>query len=172
MYGKSMQTKSALDQRERNRASHLVAGLIVTILCLGVTPVWASDSQLHPAATKAALNVLDQFMTAFNQRDINGWAATLNYPHVRFASGTVKIWNTEKEFRSTPPFRALAKLGWDHSHWLHRKIVMASPTKVHIATTFERFDDANQSLGVYESLYIVTRVKGDWGIQSRSSLAP
>lgn len=124
------------------------------------------------AATISAMGVLDDFMTHFNQRDMAGWAATLNYPHVRFASGTVTVWDTRKEFTATPPFKALAGIGWDHSHWLSRDIVLASAQKVHIATVFERFDANNQSIGVYESLYIVTKKAGRWGIQARSSLAP
>ncbi len=148
------------------------AGLLTIFLWVSASSAWAEHPQQHPAATQAAQKVLDRFMTTFNQRDMKGWAATLNYPHVRFASGTVTVWNTNEEFSKTPPFKALAKIGWDHSHWLSREVVMASPTKVHIATTFERFNKSNESIGVYQSLYIVTRVNGNWGITSRSSLAP
>ena len=38
-------------------------------------------------SANAAMRVLDDWMTAFNARDMQTWAATLNYPHVRFASG-------------------------------------------------------------------------------------
>ena len=34
-----------------------------------------------------AMLALDGFMLAFNARDPEAWAETLNYPHVRFASG-------------------------------------------------------------------------------------
>ena len=152
--------------------SRLTVGLFAALLWLGAAPVSADNTQQHSAAVAAAQKVLDTFMTTFNRRDMKSWAATLNYPHVRFASGEVKVWETENEFNKTPPFKALAKIGWDHSHWLARDVVMSSPAKVHIATTFERFDQNNESIGVYQSLYIVTRVKGEWGIQSRSSLAP
>ncbi len=146
--------------------------LCVLVISLSPAPMLADDAGKHPAAVKAALAVLDEFMITFNRRDMEGWAATLNYPHVRFASGSVKVWNDIHEFSATPPFTALANIGWDHSHWLERKVVMTSPAKVHIATTFQRFNEANESIGVYESLYIVTRANGRWGIQSRSSLAP
>jgi len=146
--------------------------LVALGLALATNPTLADATQEHSAAVNAAQKVLDQFMITFNRRDMKAWSATLNYPHVRFASGSVKVWESEAEFRKTPPFEALAKLGWDHSHWLRRDVVMASPAKVHIATTFQRFNKQNESIGVYQSLYIVTRVNGDWGIQSRSSLAP
>jgi hypothetical protein len=41
---------------------------------------------------------MDEFMTAFNSRDPRAWAATLNYPHVRFASKQVRSYATAEEF--------------------------------------------------------------------------
>jgi len=125
----------------------------------------------HAKAVANAMQTLDDFMLAFNARDMSAWAATLNYPHVRFASGGVTVEDSPK-FSARAPFAALAKTGWDHSHWLERKVVLASPKKVHLATVFQRFNADNQAIGTYESLYIVTKVKGRWGIQARSSLAP
>jgi len=130
------------------------------------------DGSGNPSAAQAAMKVLDEFMLSFNNRDMAAWSETLNYPHVRFASGEVRVWQDIEEFSATPPFSALSETGWDHSHWISRKVVMSSPAKVHIATVFQRFNSDNQSIGVYESMYIVTRVGGRWGIQSRSSLAP
>ena len=124
------------------------------------------------SAVTAAMNVLDEFMLAFNARNMSAWSETLNYPHVRFASGEVRVWQDIEEFSATPPFEALKEIGWDHSHWISRKVIMSSAAKVHIATVFQRFNSKNESIGQYESLYIVTRVGGRWGIQSRSSLAP
>lgn len=126
----------------------------------------------HPKAVTQAMQTLDAFMSAFNNRDMPAWAATLNYPHVRFASGGVTVWDDSPTFSERAPFAALAKTGWDHSHWLERNVVLASPRKVHLATVFQRFNANNEVIGTYESLYIVTKVKGRWGIQARSSLAP
>ncbi len=145
-------------------------------LALFNAPVSAADRMAsgneHRSAERAATAVLDEFMLAFNNQDMDAWSKTLNYPHVRFASGSVRVWQDAREFQADRPFAALAQAKWDHSHWRSRKVVMSSPAKVHIATVFERFNAANQSIGVYESLYIVTRVNGKWGIQARSSLAP
>ena len=131
-----------------------------------------SNASANDTAITAAMGVLDDFMAAFNQRDMPNWAATLNYPHVRFASGEVKVWQSLEEFAAIPPFDALKKTSWHHSSWLSRDVILASPSKVHIATVFQRFDASNQSIGVYESLYIVTQVNDRWGVQARSSLAP
>lgn len=147
--------------------------IILTMFCaLLCDQVAHAHPPKHQASIDAAMRVLDEFMLTFNRRDMQAWAGTLNYPHVRFASGAVKIWPDQQTFEATPPFSALAQTGWDHSHWIKREIVMAAADKVHIATTFERFNSANESIGRFESLYIVTRVDERWGIQSRSSLAP
>ena len=69
-------------------------------------------------------------------------------------------------------FENLARIGWDHSHWLSREVTMASPEKVHISTVFQRFNDRNEPIAMYQSLYLVTLVDGHWGTQARSSLAP
>jgi hypothetical protein len=41
----------------------------------------------------AAQACLDAFMTAFNARDLPAFEKTFNFPHVRFASNTVRIIN-------------------------------------------------------------------------------
>jgi hypothetical protein len=127
----------------------------------------------NDAAIVSAMAALDEFMTTFNARDPVAWAASLNYPHVRFASGTVTVWETAEEFAAGESFERLAAIGWDHSHWLSREVVLVSSAKVHVNTVFQRFNAENQPLGTYQSLYIVTRdSSGHWGTQARSSLAP
>jgi hypothetical protein len=115
---------------------------------------------------------LDKFMLAFNKRNLEAVSATLNYPHVRFASDNVFVFEDEKSFTDRNIYKSLIDSGWDHSHWLSRDVVLSSPDKVHIATAFQRYNESNEPIGRYESLYIVTQKNGHWGIQARSSLAP
>ncbi len=136
-----------------------------------VTPVSAQDESVD-GAISGAMQALDEFMLHFNRRDMENWAASLNYPHVRFASGTVTVWDSAEEFAQSETFVRLPRTGWDHSHWLSRDVVMASPGKVHIQTVFQRFNSDNEIIGTYESMYIVTLQDGHWGTQARSSLAP
>jgi hypothetical protein len=42
-------------------------------------------------AETAALRCLDDFMSAWNARDLTAFSATFNYPSVRIASGRVRI---------------------------------------------------------------------------------
>ena len=151
----------------------LICGLLIAIF-LGAPAQGQDDAEIEEAIA-GAMAAMDAFMLAFNARDPQAWAASLNYPHVRFASGGVTVWQTAEEFADNARARSFAGLqraGWDHSHWLTREVTLASPGKVHIATVFQRFNSDNEIIGTYESLYIVTRVDGHWGTQARSSLAP
>jgi hypothetical protein len=70
--------------------------------------------------TEGALGVTSAFLDTFNACDAAGHAATLAYPHVRLASGTVRIWQDRDE--AVPAMeRGMAALreraGWSHSTW-------------------------------------------------------
>ncbi len=145
--------------------------LLLLLLALPNPSGRAQDGDIEQAIV-GAMSALDEFMLQFNRRDMEAWAATLNYPHVRFASGNVTVWETAEEFAQGRAFVNLPRSGWDHSHWLTRDVVMAAPGKVHIQTVFQRFNSDNEIIGTYESLYIVTLRDDHWGTQARSSLAP
>ena len=154
-----------------NKISKLTLTLIFSQL-LAVDLVIAQDQDGNTRAIDNAMSALDEFMEAFNSRDMKAWAATLNYPHVRFASEAVTVWMNAEEFERGATFDRLPRTGWDHSSWLARDVSLVSPGKVHVNTVFQRFNDKNEPIGTYESLYIVTLVDGHWGTQARSSLAP
>lgn len=150
---------------------------LTLLCCLWFAPAallaQSTDADANARAVAGAMAALDDFMRTFNAKDMTAWAATLNYPHVRFASGTVTVWQSAEEFARQSTFDNLAAIGWDHSHWLSREAVLVSAGKVHINTVFQRFNDSNEPIGTYESLYIVTQDdQGKWGTQARSSLAP
>jgi hypothetical protein len=151
---------------------NVVGALVTSLLLMNVNIVSADEDPEISEAVDGAMQAMDEFMLGFNARDMDSWAASLNYPHVRFASGSVTVWNTAEEFKQVSPFADLGNSGWDHSHWLTRDVTLVSAGKVHIATEFQRFNKENQVIGTYESLYIVTKVAGHWGAQARSSLAP
>ena len=130
------------------------------------------SEQNNKLAIENAMQVLDSFMTSFNARNMEEWSETLNYPHVRFAGSEVTLWNTKEEYSAIDIFERLASTGWYHSAWLSRKVILVSKNKVHISTIFQRYDENNNPLKQYQSLYIVTNKDGHWGVQARSSLAP
>ena len=154
-----------------NKISKITLALIFGQL-LAVNSIIAQDQERNTQAIHSAMSALDEFMEAFNSRDMKAWAATLNYPHVRFASEAVTVWANAEEFERGATFDRLPRTGWDHSSWLTRDVSLVSSGKVHINTVFQRFNVNNEPIGTYESLYIVTLIDGHWGTQARSSLAP
>lgn len=146
-------------------------------LSIGVAMIFGGMSVLNAAendaAIVAAMTSLDDYMKAFNARDPAAWAATLNYPHVRLASGAVRVWQTEQEYTDYMDFDAFAKrFGWDHSVWDKREVTQSGPDKVHFSTTFSRYDKDGNKIATFDSLYVVTKRDGHWGTQMRSSFAP
>jgi hypothetical protein len=129
-----------------------------------------STDQDDGAAVDAAQQVLDDFMAAFNARDIPAFEATFNFPSVRLASNRMVIierGDLRPEALSTG---ALAE--WDHSAWARRDVVHAGADKVHLDTRFVRYRADGSVLGAFDSLYVVTCEGGHWGVKIRSSFAP
>jgi hypothetical protein len=61
---------------------------------------------------------------------------------------------------------------WKHSRWETRELVQFNDKKAHYALSYTRYRDDDSVIGVYESLYVLTRVGDTWGIQMRSSFGP
>lgn len=126
------------------------------------------------AAAARAMKALDDFMSAFNARDLDAWRKTLNYPHLRISgSGSVTVANTPEEYAAGMDFERFAKsTGWDHSRWDYRKIVHSASGKVHLDVQFSRYNTDDVKISTYKAIYIVTDQDGRWGVMFRSSYAP
>jgi hypothetical protein len=136
--------------------------------CILAISARAADLDAERGARKA----MDDFMTAFNARDVQAWAATLNYPHVRFASNQVRVYNTLQDFASENADYPKRLAPWHHSRWESMNVIQSGSDKVHFAVEFIRYDASGKEIGRFPSLYIVTLKNGHWGIQGRSSFAP
>ena len=124
----------------------------------------------YPAEVAAAHDVLDRFMAAFNARDVQAFEATFNFPSVRLASQGLVILNVGDMKRERFTTGALAE--WDHSQWDRREVIHAGPDKVHIDTRFTRYRRDGSVIGGFDSIYVITREHGHWGVKIRSSYAP
>lgn len=125
----------------------------------------------HAEAIAGANKCLDDFMKAFNARDLEAWEATFNFPSVRLASGSLVIidkpgWHPKNTFERG----ALSE--WDHSDWERREVIHAGPDKVHFDTRFVRYRKDGSVIGHFDSIYVVTLEDGHWGVKARSSFAP
>jgi hypothetical protein len=123
---------------------------------------------------QAAMSVTDEFMRAFNARDMRAHFATFNFPHVRIASGKLRVFQTREELETNPEHYGSREVeaGWARSRWDSREVIHAGPDKVHMTVQFTRFAADGAPLNTYLAVYVITRVDGHWGIQARSSFAP
>jgi len=124
----------------------------------------------HPDSVAAATKVLDDFMAAFNARDIEAWQKTFNFPSVRLASNTLSI--IDADYHKPEMFSRGALAEWDHSAWERREVIHAGADKVHFDTRFTRYRADDSVIGGFDSLYVVTCENGHWGVKCRSSFAP
>jgi hypothetical protein len=148
----------------------IATGLLAVLALAGAT---ARAETPEEGAIREALAVMDAFMAAFNARDVPAWADTLVYPHVRIASGKVAVFPDRDAYIATHDMNAFAAgTGWARSAWDDLEVVQASPDKVHIAVRFTRYDAEDRVISAFDSLYVVERVDGRWGVRARSSFAP
>lgn len=116
--------------------------------------------------------VLDDFMDAVNAYDAAAMDATMHFPHVRFAAGSVKVY----ERAGSNPMDLFDRLrkedNWKVSTWRTRELVQFNQHKAHYMVAYTRFRSDGSVIGVYESLYALTLQGGRWGIQLRSSFGP
>ena len=124
----------------------------------------------YGAEIAAASHVLDAFMAAFNARDVTAFEATFNFPSIRLASNTLRI--IERGDHRPEMFHTGALAEWDHSAWERRAVIHAGADKVHFDTRFTRYRKDGSVIGGFDSVYVVTREDGHWGVKARSSYAP
>ena len=125
----------------------------------------------HKDAIAGATKCLDDFMTAFNARDLAAWEKTFNFPSVRLASNTLVIID-KPGWHPPDTFVRGALKEWHHSAWERRDVIHASENKVHFDTRFVRYRADGSVIGHFDSIYVVTKEDGHWGGKARSSFAP
>jgi hypothetical protein len=151
---------------------------MLKVICIGRWAIamllaWGSWAHADETATVQARAVMDEFIVQFNARDEAKWADTLLFPHVRVASGSVVVVPDKASFVAATDLDEFARLNnWDHSEWDAIEVIQSGPDKVHFKVTFSRFNPDGERYVTYDSLYIVQRVEGRWGIRARSSFAP
>jgi len=118
-----------------------------------------------------AMKCLDDFMTAFNARDLEAWEKTFNFPGVRLASNSLVVID-KPGWHPKDTFTRGALKEWHHSAWERREVIHAGPDKVHFDTRFVRYRADGGVIGHFDSIYVVTRENGHWGVKARSSFAP
>ena len=126
---------------------------------------------LAPDTESDIMRVLDDYMSAWNRKDLAAWERTFHFPHYRLAGGKMTVLDRPG---LQDPTRVWASAGsdWHHSRWDRRRIIHSSADKVHVDTKFTRCRADDSVIASYESLYILTKEDGRWGVRMRSSFAP
>ena len=141
---------------------------------MGREGILDTKAEADIAGARAAM---DGFMAAFNAEDTaalrDRW---FHFPHVRFHSGRVSVWQTPADYTSNLVWQQRdanqgQSAGWARTAWDYVEPVDAGAGKVHFRVQFTRYRADGSAIGSYRSLYIVTFQDGRWGIQGRSSWA-
>lgn len=122
------------------------------------------------AAAKPAMEVMDKFLAAFNEKDTPAFEATFHYPHMRIASYPLQVLTGPGE--QDDIFGNLATEDWAKSRWDARTIVQCSEDKAHVLATFARLHADGAEYATYDGLYVIELRDGFWGITVRSTFAP
>ncbi|VIO71831.1 hypothetical protein CI1B_71260 [Bradyrhizobium ivorense] len=133
---------------------------------------YSVEAQISPDDQARCEDVLTRWMAALNRYDAAAMDALMHFPHVRLAGGVVTVY---QQAGSNPMdlFERLRKQdGWHHSAWNEIRLVQSSPVKAHYALRYTRFRADGSVIGVYDSLYVLSLLNGEWKIQSRSSFGP
>jgi hypothetical protein len=121
---------------------------------------------------KECNRVLDDFMAGLNAHDAAAMDRCMHFPHPRIAAGKVAVYDAPGSNPMDLFERLKAEDGWSYSRWVKREVIQCNESKAHVALSYTRFRADGSVIGVYDSLYILTRVGGRWGIQARSSFGP
>lgn len=141
--------------------------LFALLTGLGFTSPKTQD-RVNPQLEAEAMKLLDEYMSAWNKKDLVAWERTFHFPHFRLASGRMSV--LERPGRQDAA-KVWAIPAWHHSQWERRHIIHAATDKIHLDTKFTRYRADGSKIGSYESLYILTKENGRWGVKLRSSYA-
>ena len=118
-----------------------------------------------------AINVARKWNNeGFNRRDKIICVKYLHFPHIRLWDNKFSVF-TEEEFIKGFDLQTekLMNEGWDHTVTLDIKPIQSNKNKVHLLLTQSRRDKNDKEYHRFETLWIITKIEGKWGIQFRSS---
>lgn len=134
----------------------------------------AGPTAVEPARTTAngaaALVALKAHFAAWNGHNPEALAATLNYPYVRIADGTVETSAAADLFlKGAEPGRQRT---WFETRLEQADVVQTSTAGVNITLRYTRRGRDGTAMATYEALALVTSRSGAWRVQAISSLGP
>ena len=124
---------------------------------------------MNLTSERAALDVMKRHIDALNALDENSLAETLHFPHYRLVGSKLHVWPEEKNYLADFHKRAGDK--WALSKWDSIDVQGSSSDKVHLLVQVVRFDDNDNVIAKFKSLWVITLKGKKWAAQFRSSFA-
>ncbi len=120
---------------------------------------------------KEAVNIAQKWNEeGFNKRDKTICVKYLHFPHIRLWDNKFSVFSKQEFLKGfDDQTEKLIKEGWHHTVTLGIKSIQSNKNKVHLLLTQSRRDKNNKEYHRFETLWIVTKIEGKWGIQFRSS---
>jgi hypothetical protein len=131
-----------------------------------------SDAEARVRIEAECNRVLDAFMDALNRYDAAGMDRCMHFPHPRIAAAKVVVYEKPGNNPMDLFDRLKKEDGWSYSRWVKRELIQCNDRKAHVQLSYTRYRADDSVIGTYDSLYILTKVDGRWGIQARSSFGP
>tara|TARA_B100000242_G_C42907078_1_gene420623 strand:- start:35 stop:457 length:423 start_codon:yes stop_codon:yes gene_type:complete len=125
---------------------------------------------LKSKAEIIGIQVIKDYIKAFNERNSLKMADLFNFPHVRFANDSVSV-ITKSEYLENQDkvTKLLINENWDHTEIKDIQHIQSNDTKAHFIIHFLRLDKNNKVIHDFETFWIITNINSHWGIQFRSS---
>ena len=125
---------------------------------------------LKSKAEIIGIQVIKDYIKAFNERNSLKMADLFNFPHVRFANDSVSV-ITKSEYLENQDkvTKLLMNENWDHTEIKDIQHIQSNDTKAHFIIHFLRLDKNNKVIHDFETFWIITNFNSHWGIQFRSS---
>lgn len=107
----------------------------------------------------------------FNKRDRKISVDLMHFPHVRLWNNQFSIFNSEEEFLKgfDQQTQKLEQEGWSHTVTEDIKSVQSDESKVHLLLLQSRRNKDDIEIENFQTLWIMTKIDGKWGIRFRSS---
>ncbi len=114
--------------------------------------------------------IIQQYISAFNSRNANLMADLFNFPHIRFANEKAWVISKEQYLKNQENVtKLLNKETWNETKIKSIETIQSGAKKAHFKIHFLRLDSENKIIHDFETLWIVTKLNGHWGIQFRST---
>jgi hypothetical protein len=123
------------------------------------------------ADTAEAIAPFERWAKGFNDRDADAMVAEMHFPHMRLAGTEFQMWKASEDFHAAQGSMAemLHEEGWQITVTKSITAVQAGPEKVHLVLRQSRQHADGTEYNGFDTLWIFTKIDGNWGVQFRSS---